>query len=133
MTHVAHSVIRYVWALPNTLVGLLFVPAALARGGEAAIVNGVLEVHGPVLSTILRNLIPVRGGADAITFGHVVIGRDRRVLELTRAHERVHVRQCEQWGPAFIPAYLLAGLWAWIRRRGAYHGNYFEQEASRLE
>jgi hypothetical protein len=42
----------------------------------------------------------------------------------------VHVRQCERWGPAFIPAYVLAGAWAWVRHRGAYDGNRFEVEAN---
>ena len=57
------------------------------------------------------------------------IGRDRDALEATRAHERVHVRQCELWGPFFLPAYFLASLWAVVNGRGAYHGNYFEQQA----
>jgi hypothetical protein len=35
------------------------------------------------------------------------------------------------WGPAFIPAYLLAGLWAFVNGAGAYEGNYFEREAMR--
>jgi hypothetical protein len=32
-----------------------------------------------------------------MTLGHVVIARDQDLLDLTRAHERVHVRQCERW------------------------------------
>ena len=52
---------------------------------------------------------------------------------MTRAHERVHVRQCEAWGPFFIPAYLIAGAWAWLRGEGAYEGNYFERQAWMLE
>ena len=125
--------IRYLWAAPNTLLGLLFLPAAVVRGSEVELVDGVVEMHGPLLSTILRHLVPIRGGAAAITLGHVVIGCNRRTLELTRRHERIHVRQCEQWGPAFIPAYLVAGLWAWLRGCGAYDGNYFEREAYRCE
>jgi hypothetical protein len=92
----------------------------------------VLEIHGPLLATMLRRL-PIRGGAAAITFGHVVLGRNQRALDLTRTHERIHVRQCERWGPAFIPAYLLAGAWAGLRGHGAYQGNYFEREAYRCE
>jgi hypothetical protein len=33
------------------------------------------------------------------------------------------------WGPAFIPAYLLASLWALATGRNAYSGNYFERDA----
>ena len=121
------SVARYLWALPNTLLGLLFLPAA-ARGG-IAIVHGVVELHGPLVAAVLRRVVPIPGGAAAMTFGHVVIGRDQCALDITRVHERVHVRQYERWGPAFIPAYLTASAWAWLRGRRAYEGNYFEREA----
>jgi hypothetical protein len=126
------NLIRYLWAFPNTLVGLLFLPAAFRRGSGVQVVEGVLEIHGPLVAAVLRRL-PIDGGAAAITFGHVVFGRTARTLVLTRTHERVHVRQCERWGPAFIPAYLLASAWAGLRGRGAYEGNYFEREAYRCE
>jgi hypothetical protein len=58
------------------------------------------------------------GGALAITFGHVVLARDEAALTLTRMHERVHVRQYERWGPAFIPAYVLASAWGIITGTG---------------
>jgi hypothetical protein len=121
--------IRYVWALPNTLIGLLFVPIAVFQGSGLQIVGGVLEIHGPLIALILHRCIPIPGGASAITFGHVVLGCDRMTLDATRSHERVHVRQCERWGPAFIPAYLIAGLWAHLNGSGAYRGNYFERQA----
>jgi hypothetical protein len=124
------SLIRYVWALPNTLIGLLLVPAALFRRGRVQVVDGVLEAHGPFIAAILRYCVPIPGGAAAITFGHVVLARDSRSLDATRAHERVHVRQCEIWGPLFIPAYLIAGLWALMIGTDAYTGNYFERQAS---
>lgn len=125
--------LRYAWALPNTLVGLLFAPFVLASGGCARVVDGVIELHGPLARFLLRRCVPIEGGASAITFGHVVIGRDATMLALTRAHERVHVRQCERWGPLFIPAYLAASLWAFLSGQGAYMGNCFEREAWRHE
>jgi hypothetical protein len=118
----------YVWALPNTALGAVLLPAAMVRGGRMRVVSGVLEVDGPLIAAILRHL-PIRGGASAITFGHIVLGCDADALDVTRAHERVHVRQCERWGPLFIPAYLLASLWACANGSGAYAGNYFEREA----
>jgi len=124
---------RYIWALPNTLVGLLFVPVATMDRGAMQIHTGVLELHGPLIAAILRSWVPIAGGAAAITFGHVVLGRDLASLDATRPHERVHVRQCERWGPAFIPAYLIAGLWAFLTGTGAYAGNYFERQARRDE
>jgi hypothetical protein len=127
------SVVRYIWALPNSLIGLIFVPlVVLSRGGLRA-VDGVLELHGAVLSWMLRRCVPMPGGACAITFGHVVLGRDEESLRLTRTHERVHVRQYERWGPAFIPAYLAAAAWGLLAGRGAYEGNVFERQAMRSE
>jgi hypothetical protein len=123
--------VRYVWALPNTLIGLLLVPTAMLPRGRMQVIDGVLEAHGPLISAVLRHCVPIPSGAAAITFGHVVLARDSWSLDATRAHERVHVRQCEIWGPAFIPAYLLAGLWGLLTGAGAYTGNYFERQAIR--
>ncbi len=123
------SLIHYLWALPNTLIGLLFVPAALLPRGGMQVIDGVLEAHGPLISALLRHGVPIPGGASAITFGHVVLARDRWSLDATRAHERVHVRQCEIWGPAFMPAYLIAAVWGLTTGAGAYAGNYFERQA----
>ena len=97
------------------------------------VVEGVLELHGESISFILRHCIPIRGGACAMTLGHIVLGRDDRALSATRRHERAHVRQCEVWGPAFIPAYLAAGLWGLAKGEGAYEGNYFERAAKERE
>lgn len=129
----AKSVLRhfaYVWALPNTLLGLIGASLAL-REGEIAVVDGVVEAHGPRLRWLLERASPFGGGIAAVTFGHVVLGADRRALELTRAHERVHVAQYERWGPLFIPAYLAAGLWAFMRGGHPYFDNWFEVEAYR--
>jgi hypothetical protein len=122
--------LRYLWALPYTLVGLLFVPFVILTGGRARVFRGVLELDGPLPAFWLRHIVLVRGAA-AITIGHVVLGRDDRALAQTRSHERVHVRQYERWGPAFVPAYLIAAMWAVLRGEGAYRGNYFEREARR--
>ena len=64
-----------------------------------------------------------------MTLGHVVLGVDGPALDFTRPHERVHVRQCERWGPLFIPAYLLASAYQRARGRHAYRDNPFEREA----
>ena len=93
-------------------------------------VNGVLEAQGPVLAWMLSRLTLMPGGAAALTLGHVVIARDCSSLESTRAHERAHVRQCEAWGPLFVPAYLAASLWAVLRGRDFYFDNRFEVAAA---
>jgi hypothetical protein len=120
--------LAYLWAFPATLLGLLFVPTVLLGGG-ADVVDGVIEVHGRFVSFFLRRCTMLKGGASAMTLGHVVLGRDRNLLAATRAHERVHVRQYEHWGPLFLPAYLGISLLLWLRGRRAYEDNPFEREA----
>lgn len=121
-------IVRYLWAAPTTAIGVVVVLAGLRRA-KVRFVDGVLEAHGPALAWILTNLTLVPGGAAALTLGHVVIGRDHASLESTRAHERVHVRQCEVWGPLFVPAYLAASLAACARGRNFYYDNRFEVQA----
>jgi hypothetical protein len=123
---------RYLWASPNTIMGLTFVPFVWLTRGHAVVKDGVLELYGGGLAELLSRM-PLFGSVAAITFGHIVIARDREALDITRAHERVHVRQCECWGPFFLPAYLLASIWAAVHGQGAYHGNYFEQQARLVE
>ena len=122
---------RYLWASPVTALGLLFVLPELFGKGRIKIVDGVMEIHGGLAAWFLRRCTPMPGGATAMTLGHVVLGRNQISLDRTRSHERIHVRQCERWGPAFVPAYLLASLWALIMRRDPYLGNFFEREAMR--
>ncbi len=93
--------------------------------------DGVLEVRGGLMRWMLRHCTLVKGGASALTLGHVVLGRDAAALDKTRRHERVHVRQCECWGPLFIPAYLLASFWVYLCRRDPYLDNPFECAARR--
>jgi len=117
------QILGWLWALPWTLVGLSI---GFLLGGKAKRIDGVYEIHGPVIAWTLRHmLVP----ALAMTLGHVVLGCDQRSLRLTRAHERVHVRQYERWGPFFIPAYMLCWLWLSLRRRDGYRENPFEIEA----
>jgi hypothetical protein len=78
-------------------------------------------------------MYPVQSVTDPLTFGHVVLAQDAQALECTRAHERVHVRQYERWGPLFIPAYAASSLWAFARGRHFYFHNAFEEEARRSE
>jgi hypothetical protein len=120
----------YLWAFPTTFVGL-FIAAFSTLGGGVRwqVVAGVVEVSGGLVTWILTHCTLLEGGASALTLGHVVLGRDRNLLDLTRDHERVHVRQCERWGPLFLPAYGIASLIARARGGRAYEDNAFEREA----
>lgn len=103
----------------------------ILTGARVAWRRGVLEAHGPRVAWWFDHLAP-RRGILAMTLGHVVLGRDPAALDQTRAHERVHVAQCERWGVAFLPAYACASALAWLRGGDAYFDNAFEREAWRL-
>jgi hypothetical protein len=129
----AARLLRYTWALPTSVLGLGFAGLARLTGGRLRVVDGVLEVEGGWVGILLQRCVPLPGGAAAMTLGHVVLGRDASALAATRAHERVHVRQYERWGPAFVPAYAAASLIALLRGQDPYHGNAFERTACREE
>src|SRR5690606_19033636 len=118
---------RYVWAAPNSLLGAAIGLVVLMLGGRGRLREGAVEFSGGRLG---RMLAAQRGPRFcAITFGHVILGLDEAELDRVRAHEHVHVRQCERWGPLFLPAYLLSSLWQVLRGRRAYLDNAFEREA----
>lgn len=114
---------KRVWTGPNTVLGLA---AGVLLLGRCRLVEGVIEIHGGGVTAVLRRF-PVP--AMAMTLGHVVWGQSEAALDMTREHERVHVRQYERWGPFFLPAYLAASGWLWMRRDDPYRGNPFEREA----
>lgn len=111
-------VLRVAWAAPWSLVGLLLAPFFRSRRWT----DSFLLCEGASW--------PRRLGwrYRAITFGHVILCVDRADDELL-AHELVHVRQYERWGPFFIPAYAVASAWTGARGRGAYADNPFELAA----
>jgi hypothetical protein len=126
----ALALLAYLWALPNTLLGLaLALLSRLAGGVQAQKVCGVVEVYGPGVRRLLRLLRPAKPTIDALTLGHVVLACDRPTLERTRGHEAIHVRQYERWGPFFLPAYWIAGLLAARRGGDSYRDNPFEKQA----
>ena len=119
---------RVLWASPNTLIGLAFgLVLLLATRARWRRVGGTLEIAA------LRQAPRRRWPFAAITLGHVIVGTHAGELDRLRAHEQVHVRQCERWGPLFLPAYALAGVWQWLRGQDAYWDNPFEVEARRGE
>jgi hypothetical protein len=124
-----NRILRYGWAFPTTLLGLLFANLLWLTGARTQRVEGVLEVSGGWLAQKLTQ----RSGFAALTLGHVVLGCSAACLQHLRIHEHVHVRQVERWGFLFVPAYLLAGLWQLVNRRHAYYDNPFEREAFAAE
>ncbi len=119
MTH-GSRILAVLWAAPYSLVGLLLAPFFETR----RLRYGALWCEGADW--------PRRLGwrYRAITFGHVVLSVDR-LDHATIAHELIHVRQYERWGPFMVPAYLVAALWNLVAGRSAYSENVFELAARR--
>ncbi len=124
----------YLWVLPNTLLGLAVAPLVFFPGGRGEVVDGVLELWGTPFELLLQSFTGLAGGgAAAMTLGHVVLATDDRARRVTRAHERVHVRQYCAFGPFFLPAYFLSSLACILRREDPYYANAFEKHARREE
>jgi hypothetical protein len=121
------QLVAYLWTLPNTLLGIT---CGLILAGRFQVVDGVCEVHSPLIAAVLKRFpLP----ASAITLGHVVLARDKQMLAMTRTHERVHVRQYERWGIMFVPAYLFASACLFLQGKDGYRENPFEKEAYAVE
>lgn len=122
--------LRVLWASPNTAIGLVLMLLTLMLGARVRWVDGVLEAAPR--RQLRPNGLRMRWPFAAVTLGHVVIGIDTHELDRHRAHEHVHVRQYERWGPVFLPAYLASSVWQWLEGRHPYWDNRFEVEARRL-
>ena len=115
------------WASPNTLVGLMFVTLAIATRGRVRYRNGAIEAYGGAVTWFLKKALYIEAGA--MTLGHVSIGQSEFELDRCAGHERIHVAQCQRWGPLFMPMYGLSTFLAWRRGDCPYRGNIFEREA----
>ena len=117
------QIAKYVWVSPYTVTGIAI---GLILGGRFQVVDGVVEIFG---TRIKKALFSLPMPAMAMTFGHVVFGVSDVALDVTRRHEAVHVKQYERWGPLFVPAYLTASTFLYLRGRDGYRDNPFEIEA----
>jgi len=116
------------WASPYSAFGLLVGAIGLCTGGRGRRVGPTIEFYGGAVSWFVAHL-PGDFEAEAITFGHTILGRTAEGLANVRTHEWVHVRQYERWGVIFGPAYVLCSAWQWWRGGDAYRDNPFEVEA----
>jgi len=120
-----------VWALPNTLVGLLLGAAGMAGGARVAWRERDLAVEfahfpwGPGRALTLGNCILHTGASLDVECGLYapVSGCDTFARPLLADHERAHVLQYMLLGPFFLPVYLACG--------GISARNPFERAADR--
>jgi hypothetical protein len=105
-----------VWAAPMTLVGLI---VGAGSGARPRIRDGVL-LFCPARA-LTGWTVRTRGYAAA-AFGHVIVSVDEPTPALW-AHEVVHVRQAEVFGPFMAPLYL------WLLARHGYRNHPMEMAA----
>ena len=125
-SHRAIPFITYLWVAPASLLGLLLGGGAYFLGASVKRRNGVIEIAGNSRTPLLRKL---SSHFEAITLGHVILGRNHGTLTRWRSHEHVHVRQYERWGVLMPVLYLLASVHAWATGKHFYWDNVFEIEA----
>ena len=123
--------IKYLWALPASLLGLVVAAFAKVLGARVAVIRGVVEITLAPRNALTRRLSG-RGRISAITFGHVVIAASAEDQTRLRSYERVHVAQYEKWGPLFLLAYSAESVFQLLRGRRPYIDNRFEVQARRL-
>jgi hypothetical protein len=124
----ARILLRYGWASPCSLIGLLLVLPSMVSGASVRVVAGTLEVAGGRIAAWISRL-PRCLRFSAITFGHVILADSSNSLAIHREHELVHVRQYERWGLLFLPLYCGSSLIQLLRGRNPYLDNRFERQA----
>ncbi len=90
--------LAYLWAAPNSLLGLLLGAAGRLGGGRILLKDGVVEIDGRDVALASGRAPRAPAGVAAITLGHVVLGRSAPCIDRCRAHELVHVRQIRALG-----------------------------------
>jgi hypothetical protein len=126
--HMPTRVLKYIWAMPATLLGAVLACMGALAGAQWRWHSGVVEVTlsppGAPATKWARRL-----PFSAITFGHVVLAiTDKEHADLRR-HERVHVAQYERWGAFFLLAYPAESLLQLLNGRRPYLDNRFEVAA----
>ncbi|MDO5736252.1 MAG: hypothetical protein Q4P15_07230 [Propionibacteriaceae bacterium] len=108
----------------STPLGII---VALAGGARLRMVNGLVVAECAVLPGI---------SASAMTIGSVVLIRGRTLEEATRRipglleHEGHHAHQWAYcFGLPFIPLYMAATGWSWLRSADRAAANLFEVQA----
>ena len=126
------GILKYIWALPTTTIGLTMGLFGLLSGGSAKRHGCVFEFHGGFVGWFLSDVPRILFGQSAIiamTFGYTILGRTQTDLNRARAHELVHVEQNGRWGPFFIPVYAFSSIVQRLKGNNPYRDNFLEVEA----
>jgi hypothetical protein len=128
----AHNTSAYpliLWAAPLTLFGLLVAALLYALSGF----RGQWRVKSPAISLITPLSTQLfshpKLNLSALCIGQLIIARDEGNLQSSWAHECVHIRQAQRYGPLFPFLYCGHSLWCALTGRHAYWNNVFEVEA----
>lgn len=101
--------LAYVWASPNSLLGLVLGALSFQAPRTS---DGVLVFDGPPRGFL--SLLRLFRRA-AITYGHVVLS-NRPLDGVLLRHELHHVWQYERLGPFYIPIYVLVWVFTGYRK-----------------
>lgn len=135
---------RVILIAPLLALGMLLFADELARTIARTRVPAPIALPGGAEireSAVLVRLLGVgafTGRADAVTTGRTILIRPGLSGHISSdwsnliRHERVHVRQRLRYGRLYLPRYLAAYAWLWLRHgRGAHLYHPFEVEAQR--
>ena len=118
------KIFSILWSLPNTILGVILF--FCLGGWPVGFCHGVLwwKARWGFWKWWSKKYA-------GITFGHTILVASHIKLPvgIVVAHELIHVKQYEQWGACYLPAYLLASINAVCKGYSFYYGNVFEIEA----
>lgn len=109
--------LKYLWASPNTLIGLII---GLLLFGSIRLSQGKI---------IVIECLPRWFPWPAMTLGHTVLYKSKTDLLKWYNHEMVHIYQYEKYGPTFLLLYLLSSLHMYLIGWHPYYDNFLEREA----
>lgn len=120
------QVLKILWALPNTLVGLVL--------GFLSFVWPRWDARGVLLFESEQGFKKYHSqrGYAAITLGHAIIIQPNPQEKLMR-HELAHVAQYEKWGPFYMLVYAFYWVKLSLGGHDGYKDNPFEKEAREVE
>ena len=117
MTRWLLKLLRYLWASPNTMLGLTAVFLAVCSGGKVRVVRGAIETHGGFVTRMLSGWVPWIRFASAMTLGPCDSWNEpgmSRPQPRPRTRSRSSVRAVGTANAARLPGFEFGALSAWL-------------------